>query len=389
MGLKKISYGLFLLLWATCTDPFVIETREFENVLIVESLITNEDKRHLVKLSRTIPLEGKVPKSEGNANVRVEADNGQIFEFSYDDTTGHYLSDQAFYAKPGIGYSLKVDTEDGRSFASDKVTLPPLAEIERVYTEPIVEGGLDGIKIYVDSEESSGQAEYFRYEYEATYKIKVPKPTDWNWVYGDYDFVTGNYDVQLTYKKPEIICYSSDKSSGIFQTSTAEFDQNRVFRYPLKFIYKGDHVLRERYSILVKQYVQNLGAYTFYRTLNDLGFSSSLLSQGQPGFVPGNLISLTDPDEKVVGFFEASAVTTKRIYFNYKDFGFEFPPYFEDCTRIKILPNAVSMDLINRQHYQIQDYETAGPWKLLHLYKEACTDCTTFSSNIKPDFWEE
>ncbi len=151
MAQKKTTYCLFLFLLATCTDPFVIETKEFENVLIVESLIINENKRHAVKLSRTIPLEAEVPQGEQNARVWVETDSGDIFEFNYDANSGQYLSDGSFRAEPGVGYTLKIDTEDGQSFASDEVMLPPTVEIDRVYTELTVEEGLEGIKIFVDS----------------------------------------------------------------------------------------------------------------------------------------------------------------------------------------------------------------------------------------------
>ncbi len=344
-------------------------------------------KHHRVKLSRSTPLEDAERQVENQAQVQIESSEGKTYEFTQDVETGQYISTSAFQAEPETNYTLKISTIDGRSYQSKPVQLPPTAQIDRVHTEPIVFDGLEGIMIFVDAKEGTGEAPYLRYEYEVTYKIKVPKPSNWAWEIQGYDFRSGFYDLNLTRRKPETICYSMYRSAGILQASIAEFTQGKVLRYPLHFLYKGDPALRERYSILVKQYVQNLEGYTFFRTLNDLGMSESLLSQGQPGFVSGNIESVTDPKEKVLGFFEASTVSSQRIYFNYKDFGFEFPPYHEDCTRIKIFPTATLLDKLERQDYQIQDFEEDGPVKLFHIYKEACTDCTTFSSNMKPDFW--
>lgn len=384
--LVKISIPIFVLLTA-CTEPFTIETIELDTVLIVEGLITDELKHHSIKLSRSTQLEDAAVHLEYQAQVQITSSDGQTFQFTQDEATGDYTSQAAFQAKPQIDYTLTIHTQDGGSYQSKPVRLPPTAQIDRVYAETMVFNDLEGVMIFVDTQAGAEETPYLRYEYESTYKIEVPKPSSWNWEVEDYDFRSGYYEIGLTRREPETICYSSYASSGILQASAAEFTQGNVVRYPIHFLYKGEPSLRERYSILVKQYVQNIEAYTFYRTLHDLGMSESLLSQAQPGFVPGNVESTVHPNEKVLGFFEASTVSSKRIYFNYKDFGFEFPPYQEDCTLIKIFPTAGLLDKLERQDYQIQDFEEDGPVKLYHIYKEACTDCTTFSSNIKPVFW--
>ena len=387
--MRRIHIYFFFLLLTTCTEPFGIETIDFENVLIVESILTNEMKQHTVKLSRTISLESAARNSEDQALVRIEGDDGHVYHFTQDAGSGLYLSDEEFQAKPTVAYVLHIDTKNGSNYVSKAVMLPTAVGIDRVYAEKVHEGGGEGINVYVDSEEANDQAQYFRYEFEATYKIVVPKPSNWDWTIKDYDFRSGFYELNLTRREPEVVCYSSYTSTGILQTSTAEFAQNRVMRFPLHHLYKGNPALRERYSIEAKQFVQSLEAFTFYKTLKDLGVASNLLTQGQPGFIPGNLVSTKNPNDKVFGFFDVSAVSKKRIYFNYKDFVFEFPTYFEDCTRTKILPTAALITKLEMEHYQIHDFEEDGPVKVYHIYKEACTDCTTFSSSEKPDFWKD
>src|SRR5690606_13165967 len=124
----------------------------------------------------------------------------------------------------------------------------------------------------------------------------------------------------LTPREPEIICYSTEYSTGINQTTTTELNENRVVRFPVKYLSKLDAKMQTRYSILVKQYAQSLEAYTFYKIVKELGSVGNLLSQGQPGYVAGNMVSEANPEEKVLGFFEASSMTSKRIYFNYENF---------------------------------------------------------------------
>jgi hypothetical protein len=169
----------------------------------------------------------------------------------------------------------------------------------------------------------------------------------------------------------------------------AVLDESNVVHFPVRFIWEESPMLRDKYSILVKQYVQSLEAYTYYKTLNDLGQSESLLSQSQTGFVKGNISSVSNPDKKVLGFFEASSVTSKRIYFNYFDFGYEFPLYFFECEKLLYLPTKELKSKIENEKYQIVDWTEDGPIKGYYIYKETCTDCTSIASKIKPNFWED
>ncbi len=386
---KNILPCFLLLLQISCTEPFVVEIVDFENFLVVEGTITTEMKQQGVKLSRTISLEDFEENVEDNATVTVQASDGNTFSFSQDSATGVYLSNEEFQAIPNIGYILKISDENGNSYTSKEVFVPPVVEIDRVYTQRVSDEEKEGIQVFVDSDDAMGEAQYFRYEYEETYQIEVPIYSSLNWEIRDYDVKSGLYEIDLSYRAPEIVCYSSNRSKGILQTSTSILAENKVLHFPIRFILSTNSVLRERHSILAKQYVQSQEAHTFYQILEDLGNVGSLLSQGQPGFAQGNLVSVDKPEEKVMGFFEASSITTKRIYFNYKDFGFKFPPYFIECDSIYQIPNKLLIERLQNENYQIINWEEEGPVKTYIIVKEMCADCTTFSSKTKPDFWED
>ena len=89
--IKNILYYSLFLALAACTEPFPIATVEFEDILVVESTITNELKRQVVKLSRTTGLTDFGQAIVDNANVMVEDSNGSIFDFSQDTETRHYI----------------------------------------------------------------------------------------------------------------------------------------------------------------------------------------------------------------------------------------------------------------------------------------------------------
>ncbi|QAA81007.1 DUF4249 domain-containing protein [Aequorivita sp. H23M31] len=394
-----IALLLLLLFQNGCTEPYEIEVGDFESVLVVESTITDELKTQIVKLSRTSTLDTTEVLFEKNASVTVLASDGESYRFSQDYSSGYYLSDSQFSAKPNISYILKINTQDGGSYTSAEVNLPAKVAIGELYAERIVSPSQDkdGVQVLVNTTDTSGEANYFRYEYEETYKVVAPYPSPYTFEITNYEANPLSYTILLYPREPEEICYSTEISTGINQISTTDLSENRVFRFPIRYLSKGDARIQKRYSILVKQYVQSLEAYTFYKTLKDLGSIGNILSQGQPGFVIGNITSERDEREKVLGFFEISSMSSKRIFFDYTDFGLEEPPYFIDCEVLKLdyFKNS-DMDSVNerkalRNYLQYFGYQIikATSTKIYSIVQPECSVCTYFSSNIKPDFWED
>ena len=389
-----------LLIEAGCTEQFEIESNGYESVLVVESTITDEMKPQVVKLSRTSTLDTNAVIFEYNASVNVTASDGQTFRFSQDYETGYYLSDRKFSAQPNVSYTLEINTENGRSYSSSPVIMPPVVGLDEVYAERIIDANQDqdGIQVLVNTKDPTGLAKYFRYEYEETYKIVAPYPSPFTFEIVNYTPEPLSYDIDVTRREPEEICYSTELSSGIKQVATTDLNENRVFRFPVKYLSKSDAKVQSRYSILVKQYVQSVEAYTFYKILKELGSVGSILSQGQPGYVSGNVISNTNLKEKVLGFFEASPTVSKRIYFDYTNFGIEKPPYFVDCEVFSfdywdntILDNDPDernalFTSLKYFDYQIISVSTTGIYRIV---QPECSVCTYFSSNVKPDFWED
>ncbi len=418
MKMKKI-YILSLLLTlslVSCRDPFEIQSIDFQNSLVVEATLTNEFKQHTLKLSRTYELNQEVGAFEDGAAVSVEDSEGNIFLFN-PIGQGVYESELEFQAIPNVNYTLNITTTEGERFQSSTKSLTPISEITDLYGELITNAsGEEGIQLFIDSDNQNSEALYFRYEYEETYQVIPP-------FYSELKVELTNYveeivynprpDIQVTYdieliprSQEEQVCYSSDQQKGIILTTTNSLSNNGVERLPIRFISKEDRILRDRYSILVKQYVQSIESYSYYKTLDDLGNTESILSQSQPGFVFGNISSLENPDQKVVGYFDVSSVSQKRIFFNYLDFNLPQPDYLFSCEIIELDYNdnsTADLDKNDRieiyrlltlfeeqnQSYEIYELPQLFPSGIWQVVRPECGDCTSVASNIRPDFWED
>ncbi|APQ18661.1 hypothetical protein BTR34_15635 [Maribacter hydrothermalis] len=394
--LMAMTIGLSM---SSCIEPFVAEAVDFNSAIVIEATITDENKNQEILVSRTFALDTTGIYGERGAHVSVTDTNGAVYDFE-ESEEGKYISNVSFAAQAGLGYSLSVTTVDGSVYSSDEVVTPQPTQIDSVYS---VRGFnnislKDGMFIYIDSYDPTGANKYYRYTYEETYKIIPP-------FWSAYEtFITTSDPLSLLVdlrprQREERVCFTTAVSNSIIQESTTNFNQNRISRFPVRFISRENYILSHRYSILVKQYVQSPEAYAYFRGLNDLSKSGSIFSQIQTGFLEGNIKSEQNLDEEVVGFFEVSSVSEKRVFFNYSDYFPEekLPPFIADCT-FQIPNQEISLIFLVEneilEFFQFADGDDderpdngGVPQYPYVMVPTICGDCNVLGSNIKPDFW--
>ena len=356
---------------------------------------------------------------ERNAQVRILDEMQNVYNFE-ENEPGLYRAITPFAAQKGVGYRLVVETRDGTSYSSESESFESESQIEEVYADRDTnDEGDDGIFIYTDSFDSSGESQYYRYEYEETYKIIAPYWTQLDFKLTNYEPCNPDfssplilYDLEIVQREQEEqTCYNTVSSTNIVQSSSAGFSDSRIERFPVRFIPGSDFILTHRYSILVKQYVQSANAFSYYQSLNDFASSQSVFTDIQPGFLAGNIVVDNNEDKKVLGYFEVTSVSEKRIFFGYRDFypDAPFPLYIKKCVPFSTPLEHVSYcfngplggnpcpeSLIERMardnitYLDVNDGSVGitcpGPYVVV---ERECGDCTALGSNVVPDFWVE
>jgi hypothetical protein len=386
------TYNLYLscalLFLSGCVEEIDFEIETFESALVIEATITNEVKNQVILLSRTFQTEDDGPPPERNASVNILA-TGTSYAFE-ELEPGKYVSTIPFSAQSSIDYVLNITTSNGRSYSSSPTILSQSTQIDAVYAvRETNSNAVNGMSIYVDSFDPKGNSKYYRYAYEETYKIIASR-----WVPEDLvllNELTCAVELRPTRPQDERVCYNTVASNTINQVSTNSLTEDRVKRHLVRFISSEDFIISWRYTILVNQYIQSREAYAYFEALNNFASEGSIFSQLQPGFIKGNVSSETNPDEKVIGFFDVSSVSSKRIYFNYEDFyadepqpplGYSCEPVImEQFTEIGACGALIYGLLSDRVVYY------SGSYMAPNMVLRACGDCTALGNNVEPDFW--
>lgn len=379
--LKELTLLLIALVMVNaCTEPFEIETTEFENILVIDASITNEFKQHEIYLSRSFSS-GEETSQVSGARVTVRSDSGDNYEFT-ERQPGLYASTIPFSPSRGIVYTLTVTDENGASYSSSPVTLTNTSEIEEIKANRFTDlSGTDGVQITVNGF-SDANTGYFRYDYEETYRID-------SWFNPqDSLVVTSQTPPVLEVVKKESsqkTCYITERSNTILLAETNSLSENKVVDLPVNFIERRARKVAIRYSILVRQYAISSTSYEFYETLKKFSSSDNLFSQIQPGLIAGNIQNDTDPNIKVIGLFETVSVSEKRIFFGFKDIFGNDIPYIGSCEREGFLiNNPVLFDRINSGRYLFVGEDPPG---VINIAPEQCVDCTLLGSTKIPEFW--
>ncbi|WP_300021485.1 DUF4249 domain-containing protein [uncultured Maribacter sp.] len=400
---RFLFVGLFLLALNSCTEPFEFEDKPvFESALVIEARITDQNKIQNILISRSFPLDTIISSVEVGASVQITDETGRTFDFE-DVGNGNYNSRIPFTAEQDRSYTLSITTSNGNSYISEPSSIRAKSNIDEIIAVREFKDDLEeGVFIYLNSFDPTNSGNYYLYEYEETYKIITPLSSRGFEAYVVSPLPTPAVDYRLS-DEVSAICYSTDNSKKIIQTSTIELGEDRVSRFPVRFIDRENYILSHRYSILVKQFVQSKEAYSYYKTLNTFSSSESLFSQVQTGFLEGNIRSQQNNNEKVIGFFEVNSVSEKRLFFNYEDLfpGEEIPNYIIDCSIVSpplaneagqspiislIEANAVDFFSVYDGEANPLNFDIFGPFLMTPA---GCGDCTRFSSKIVPEFWEE
>lgn len=422
-----------MLLLQGCVEELDLETLSGtpdQGLLVVEAVLTDRSETQEVVLSRSearfdietdtvynpfLPFglgQRDTVTYESGASVRLVAGGGQRFDFA-ESESGRYTSLQPFGLQEGTDYFLEIRTTDGREYRSDTLRVAGVAVLENVYGERTTNAfGVEGIQIYGDAAPVRGAASRLRFDYEETYKIIAPSWNNQDFQLSNYDpcaLPVPTYDLQIVERQQQNrVCYNTVAAQSVIQASI-DPSAGSLRRFPIRFIPRDDFIITHRYSILVKQYVQSVDAYSYFETLSAFAGNDDLFSQLQPGLLTANISRVDGTRENVLGYVEAVNTTQQRIFFNYDDFfpGEALPPYPFTCleqsspeshrsfcatgpggsTCPQSIIERVNLGLITYTGVNSDNIGSCpGPYTFVN---RVCGDCTLLGENVEPEFWEE
>jgi hypothetical protein len=409
--LKRIFAFLFLVASASCIDPYTPNLKNYNSLLVIEGLITNENNSYKIKLSRTTNQQDSDPEMVTDANVYITDGDGIRTDLQ-NSVDGYYKTDStSFIGVIGQKYTLQIITSDGKEYKSEECTMLPVAGIDKLYYEKgeEISGNLGesftGLRILLNSAITVRMDQYFRWTFEEVWKTIMPGSPR-------YTYAKIN-DTTCTFRgvpAGKDICWKRNQSGDITTNSITSGGENYITNQEIQFI---DPVLSDRltqeYSILVKQYSISNNEYAFWNNLKKAGEAGGDIFATQPYTVISNIHNVNNASEMVLGYFEVSAVSLKRIFITASELDPLYLPHYEtDCMLIVKSPDDYpgqepTWDGLYHMFMDIGNYTFVQPivtdgtileGNVLtrNLVKfvfstKVCALCESPGFTSKPDFW--
>lgn len=379
----SMKLKIILVVWmvsnlASCKDEFLLDNYAFDDVMVVDGAITNQQGPYSIRISKATMVNnnGKNPYEDCIVTI---FDNEGNYEVCNETKPGIYESlNNSIQGEVGNSYYLKIETPNGRIYQTEPQQMLEPVEIDTVYAEltykylgDYSDGTTSGYQFYTSTKLASKADCYLLWNLEETYQYST-----------DYDLYA--IDVKGVFK------YVGQDTSDIFQdlkwcwktepvgflsvAETGSLDKPQIKNHPLHFVGTNSRKLTKRYCLFLKQYSITKEAYLYWKNIEDQISSDNFLILSQPFDIKGNVKNIKDPTETVYGYFTVASVSNKRVFFNKPEASFGY----DKCVVIVPIPPAQPLS----DYYVKTEDGTVGS------VEKRCLDCRNHGGDIvKPEFW--
>jgi hypothetical protein len=376
-----------LLTCNSCIEPFEPVIKEYQEVLVINGMITDQPGMHYVDISRSTPYNEPSYQPVGGCVVLVTDENGEMIPF-LEREFGKYSADiPGSFLAVGKAYRLQVFTPNQKEYCSEYDTLLACPLIDSIYYEVETRETSDpdfifgGIQFYMDMTGSDSDSRNFMWQLEETWEY-------WAALFSQYIRREGEEVTEFHSSSDLYKCWKTHPIREIYTETTRNLSVNALKRNSLNFVSNETDRLKVTYSLLVKQQSLTRGAYVYWEKMKAQSGETGGLYENQPSSAIGNICNTTDPGEVVLGIFYATQQRTKRIMVDNVSsendlFGFKIP--YLTCE----WENATGTFQSGSDFpYYLKSNHPSGYGPPYLTADQICFDCRIRGGiNVKPDYW--
>ncbi|AHM61504.1 hypothetical protein D770_16250 [Flammeovirgaceae bacterium 311] len=379
MNRSSIIFFLLAACYFTgCVRPYEPPIlAEGDNYLVVEGYLAGGSPTTIL-LSRTSSLsstEAILPETD--AGVTIESQGGATYNLQ-ETAPGAYTS-QHLDLDPLDHYRLSVKTKAGKNYLSEFVPFKSTPSIDNISW--VQKENFD-VDVMLSTQDPENSTRYYQWEFDETWLWLAPHSPI-------YDYANG----KLFAKKDltDVKCWAHKKDNETVLGSSVKYSSDIISNQLITTIPRNSWKISFRYSILVKQRALTKEAYEYHQQIKKNAEGLGSLFDPQPVELAGNIFSVDDPNEPVIGFFSAGTVQEKRIFIDNTDLtNWE---YQWDCD-LQIVPLDSIVyyfsikSLIPVYYDSCKDPNVPCTEQAYGVPSRECTDCSLKANPVEPDFWE-
>ena len=367
----------------SCVEKYFPEIdSKYENVLVVDGMISNNPGPYYIKLSLASTVNEMEFLPLSGYNVKIVDDTGTTEQLSEISPGTYSTTPTGIQGIVGRSYQTRIVSPEGKTYQSEFEELKNPIGIDSVYAIFEAHANPDGVfpyegyQFYLNTKMAESDSNFYMWRLERSFEYRS-------------DFLIShvfNGTLRTVYDTDSLqTCWKTDKIGQLFTFKTTGLSEPVVTKFPLNYVTTETRELMERYSLLVKQFTITERAYTFWNDVKEQNSTQGSLYTKLPFQIRGNVFNTETPDETVFGAFLVAGITEKRIFVNRPAAIFRYGVCTLEDADYK---NVGTIYRSNPKEWPL--YLTTDMNGLRAFPNQDCIDCQLRGGTIvKPDFWTE
>ncbi|MBX2946624.1 MAG: DUF4249 family protein [Cyclobacteriaceae bacterium] len=368
---KKSLFSILLIVFmAACIDRVMLDFEiPAKFSIVVDGMISDQPGPYTIELTRGFDIESKSSFKEYVSVKRVViSDNTGNEEELSEVSRGIYRTNaDGIRGVVGRVYKLRIELLDDRIYESIPDSLMPAGEVERVYHQFVAEKTPEGqttygFDVFFDSNAKNLSSYRFLWKFVGTYQIET-NPEFFTRSCGESrcpaplfcsSYVLGPNG--LEWVKPCECC-----TCWVNFFNTLPLVSDNQFNQTGRFIgVKATRVPINQWTFMHKVHAEiqqmslSRNAFAFWKAIRTQKEAASNIFQPITGKIPSNFIQISGEKGPIEGLFFATSIFKNSVYISRND-------------------------ISNQSIIPVQQMP----------FSDSCLKLFPFSTNIKPEYWEE
>ena len=180
-------------------------------------------------------------------------------------------------------------------------------------------------------------------------------------------------------------CWSEAHSSYVLIANTERLEDNIISKFVVNKIAPTDTRVRGLYSINIVQRALDKEAYSYWAELQRNMQSTGGIFSAQPTELKGNIVSLSNPSEDVIGYISVTTTSERRAFIDWGEIDF----FSTGCSLhlIDVIKKIMMMNYHRQGYVPVFYSEAHGEQEKVFWTVLQCADCRSYSNSSRPEFW--
>jgi hypothetical protein len=319
---------LLVFLMASCIEVYNFSSEQEERALVVEGYITTQPGIHQIRLTKTEKFGPDfigLNRTEARATVLIKDDLGRVIKLEEGNDRGIYFTPDGFSAEVGRSYNLEITLFDGKRYISRPEKVYPVPEIDSISYHAVKNASIDrlneefGVQVMAHFQDPEEQSNYYYWKMlESTFAL-ITEP---HLTRREAPALNLPFDIDNTGKCCSR-CFHTDipKPTNIITTDDVDFNGNYQRRM-IAYIEDNGLRFKETYRLDLQHLSVSPETHRFLKLVDQQLRLTGSVFDPPPANIRGNMISLNDPEEVVLGQFFVSDERRLRIYIHKRNLEF-------------------------------------------------------------------